>query len=117
MQGKKIASAFYLAVGIYGLLFSRSLPMGRWTEPGPGVFPLAVSALLCLWGVLGLIPGIKGGRPQEPGITWREIGGAKGLPLRISLLTAAFIPLLGVAGYLTASVLYLFSLLFWVENL
>ena len=115
MPKQKVAGAFFLAVGIYGLVFSRAIPLGRWNEPGPGVFPLALSALLCLCGIVGLIPGISGGK-QEAGVSWREILGAGGLPLRIAVLTAAFIPLMGVAGYLASSILYLFSLLLWVSR-
>ena len=115
MPKQKVASAFFLAVGIYGLVFSRAIPLGRWNEPGPGVFPLALSALLCLCGIVGLIPGIRGGK-QEAGVSWRDILGAGGLPLRIAVLTAAFIPLMGVAGYLASSILYLFSLLLWVSR-
>jgi hypothetical protein len=115
MQKQKVASAFFLAVGIYGLVFSRAIPLGRWNEPGPGVFPLALSALLCLWGFLGLIL-VRKGVKQDTGVTWREILGAGGLPLRIAVLTAAFIPLMGVAGYLAASILYLFALLLWVSR-
>jgi putative tricarboxylic transport membrane protein len=113
MQRRKIASAFFLTVGIYGLVFSRQIPLGRWNEPGPGVFPLFLSALLCLSGILGLILTKEqaGGR-----LAWREILGTRGLPLRIVALTALFIPLLDVVGYLTAAFLYLFSLLFWVSR-
>jgi putative tricarboxylic transport membrane protein len=115
MGKQKVMSLFFLAVGIYGLLFSRQIPLGKWTEPGPGVFPLTLSVLLCLSGILGFLLGKRAAQTEER-LAWREILGAKGLPLRIAVLTAAFIPLMGVAGYLTAAVLYLFSLLFWVSR-
>ncbi|HTU02580.1 MAG TPA: hypothetical protein VMG58_12220, partial [Candidatus Sulfotelmatobacter sp.] len=47
----------FLAAGIYGLIFSVPLPLGQWNQPGPGVFPLALSILLCVFGVFWLVLG------------------------------------------------------------
>ena len=51
MTKERGGSLIFLAAGIYGLVFSTGLPFGRWNEPGPGVFPLALSILLCISGL------------------------------------------------------------------
>jgi hypothetical protein len=45
MTKDRATSVLFLLTGIYGLYFSIQLPMGRWNEPGPGVFPITLSIL------------------------------------------------------------------------
>ena len=56
MTKERGGSLIFLAAGIYGLVFSIGLPFGRWNEPGPGVFPLALSILLCISGIAVVHP-------------------------------------------------------------
>ncbi len=115
MTKERGGSLIFLAVGTYGLIFSVGLPLGRWNEPGPAVFPLALSVLLCASGVFWFNQG-KG--KQEK----RESAGPGGLihkyktPLQIIGLTAAFILALVPLGYLLASTLYIFILFLWVSR-
>ena len=37
-----------LALGLYGVVEASTMPMGSVALPGPGVFPLALSILLCV---------------------------------------------------------------------
>ena len=105
----------FLFAGIYGFVFSIHMPVGRWNEPGPGVFPLSLSILLCLSGFLWFVYGNKKrdeGRIRD----WRRAIGTLKTPAKVVGLTAAFIITLDPLGYLTASSLYLFLLFLWVSR-
>jgi putative tricarboxylic transport membrane protein len=113
MTKERGGSLIFLAAGIYGLGLSMSLPVGRWNEPGPGVFPLVLSSLLCVFGILWFIQG-KGERKDAvaPGESLRRFM----TPLKIIGITAAFVLFLEPLGYLLASTLYLFVLFLWVSR-
>lgn len=113
MSKKRVASVIFLLVGIYGLIFSVHLPMGKWNEPGPAVFPISLSILLCASGVLWFIYG-KGKEAKER-IDWQELSPKLGVPLKIFVVTAAFILIMEPLGFLLASLLYMFVLLLWVS--
>jgi hypothetical protein len=114
MSKERAGSIIFLLFGIYGLIFSIGLPLGRWNEPGPGVFPLSLSVLLCLSGVLWFIRGEK--PTGKKGTGWQETSRKLVVPLKIVGLTLAFILILHFVGYLFASMLYTFFLFFWVSR-
>jgi putative tricarboxylic transport membrane protein len=105
----------FLAAGIYGLIFSIQLPLGKWNQPGPGVFPLSLSILLCIFGVSWFVHGKRKGERKETvsleGFVRKFI-----TPLQIVGITGAFILTLGLFGYLLTSTLYLFILFLWVSR-
>ena len=113
MTKERGGSLIFLAAGIYGMVFSLGLPLGRWNEPGPGVFPLALSILLCISGIVWFIRGKAKGET-------RKSAGLKEFPRRyvtaaqIVGLTGMFILALEPLGYLLTSILYLLSLFLWV---
>ena len=113
MTKERGGSLIFLAAGIYGLVFSIGLPFGRWNEPGPGVFPLALSILLCISGIVWFIRGKKKGETKKS-------AGLEEFPRRyvtaaqIVGLTGMFILVLEPLGYLLTSILYLFLLFLWV---
>ena len=115
MSKERGGSLIFLAAGIYGLIFSIQLPLGRWNQPGPAVFPLSLSILLCVFGISWFIQG-KGNAEK------RETVGLGGFarkfitPGQIVALTAAFILTFDSLGYLLASTLYLFVLFLWVSH-
>jgi putative tricarboxylic transport membrane protein len=113
MTKERGASLIFILTGVYGLIFSIGLPLGKWNEPGPGVFPLVLSGLLCLSGILWFIQGKKRG---EGGIEWRGLAKKLVTPLQIVALTAAFILTLDRLGYLVTASLYLFVLFIWVSR-
>ncbi|MBI4191461.1 MAG: tripartite tricarboxylate transporter TctB family protein [Betaproteobacteria bacterium] len=113
MTKERGGSLIFLAAGIYGLVFSIGLPLGQWNEPGPGVFPLAVSILLCVSGILWFISGKAKGEKKET-VGWREFARKFVTPAKIVGLTAVFILALEPVGYLLTSMLYLFVLFLWV---
>jgi hypothetical protein len=115
MNKERAGSLIFLLTGMYGFIFSIGLPMGKWNEPGPGIFPLCLSILLCISGILGFIRRkTEGG--ENTGIEWRVQISELAVPLQIVGLTAAFILILDQVGYLMASTFYLFVLLFWVSR-
>jgi putative tricarboxylic transport membrane protein len=118
MTKDRAASLLFLLTGIYGFFFSIQLPMGKWNEPGPGVFPIALSILLLVSGVSWFIVGRReaGGKSQEKKAGWRDTAKNLSTPLKIIGITALLILVFNQGGYLVASSLYLFVLLFWVSR-
>jgi hypothetical protein len=114
MSKERRGSLIFLAAGIYGLVFSIGLPLGRWNQPGPGVFPIAISVLLCVSGALWFIRGKKKEATELVGLgdSIRKFIS----PLKIVGITAAFILALQPLGYLLTSILYIFALFFWVSR-
>jgi hypothetical protein len=115
MSKELIASLIFLLAGIYGLILSLQLPLGKLKYPGPGMLPLCLSALLCLSGALWIIFGRK--MEEGEGKTdWK--GSARRLitPLKIVGVTIGFILILERLGYLWTSIIYSFLLLFWVSR-
>ena len=115
MTKERGGSLVFLAAGIYGLVFSMGLSLGRWNEPGPGVFPLALSILLCVSGIVWFIRGKAKGEKKETVIRKAFIRKFS-TPLQIVGLTAVFILVLEPLGYLLTSALYLFVLFLWVSR-
>ena len=115
MTKERGGALIFLAAGIYGIAFSSGLPFGRWNEPGPAIFPLIVSILLCASGIAWFVGGKAKERKQEA-LVWRQLVRKYRNPLRIVAFTAAFIVALYPIGYLLTSTLYLFALFFWVSG-
>jgi len=113
MTKEREASLIFFFAGIYGFIFSVGLPLGKWNEPGPGVFPLALSILLCLSGILWFIQGKKRG---EEKMDWRGLARKRVTPFQIVGLTAVFVLSFDRLGYLLASSLYMFVLLAWISR-
>jgi putative tricarboxylic transport membrane protein len=118
MTKDRAASVLFLLTGIYGLYFSVQLPMGRWNEPGPGVFPITLSILLLISGVSWFIVGKRGAAEKNRAekASRRDIIKALSTPLKIVGITALLILVFNRVGYLVASSLYIFILLFWVSR-
>ena len=115
MSKERGGGLIFLAVGVYGLIFSIPLPLGRWNQPGPAVFPLCLSILLCIFGVSWIIQGRGKGEKKER----VDLGGFVRkymTPIKIVGLTTAYILTFELLGYLLASTLYLFILFLWVSR-
>jgi hypothetical protein len=109
MTKDSIGGLFFLLIGIWVFSLSIKLPIGTLAEPGPALFPLSLSILLSITGILILVSG-KG----KTKVDWRMDLRKIAKPLAISLLTLAFIIFLGQLGYLVTASLYLFSLFLFV---
>ncbi len=117
MTNDRAASLLFLCAGIYGFYYSVQLPMGRWNEPGPGVFPFTLSVLLLISAVAWFVRGKRRDSAEpagekEPGFAFRNLA----TPLKIVILTALLILVFNRVGYLITSTLYLFVLLLWVSR-
>ena len=115
MTKERGGGLIFLAAGIYGLIFSVQFPLGRWNQPGPGVFPLGLSILLCICGISWCIQGKGTGEKREPVGLGRVVRRFM-IPLQIVGVTAAFILTFELLGYLLASSLFLFLLFFRVSR-
>ena len=118
MTNDRAASLLFLCTGIYGFVFSVQLPMGRWNEPGPGVFPFTLSLLLLIFGAAWFIRGKQRARAKDQGEKAGAYAVIKKLAtlLKIVGLTALFILAFNRVGYLITATLYLFILLWWVSR-
>jgi hypothetical protein len=115
MTKERGGSLFFLAAGIYGLIFSLQLPVGRWNEPGPGVLPLFLSIALCVSGISWFIVG-KRKEGQKAGTDWRGVANLLKVPFQIVVLTAGFVLAMKYIGYLAGALLYLFFVFHWVSH-
>ena len=111
MNKQRAGAVVLLLAGVYGLLFSLFLPMGTWSEPGAGTFPLIVSALLVLSGVA-----IFARARERAAVDWAGLWREQWAPFQIVVLTGAFVLALEPLGYLLTASLYAFALLFWVSR-
>lgn len=115
MKKEQVGGLIFLATGIYGVIFSAQLPMGRWNQPGPGVFPLALSILLLFTGLGWTLRREPKGK-AEKSFDSRDFLRKLGTPLKIVVLTLAFILALDRVGYLPTSLVYVFLLFWWVSR-
>ena len=111
MKKDHAGGLFFLLVGICFFSLAVKLPIGKFTQPGPAIFPLFLSFFLSIIGLLMLFSG-KG----KSEIDWAKDFENSAKPLAIILLTLAFIIFMGPLGYLATSFLYLFSLFFLVSR-
>ncbi len=111
MNKTRAGSLLLFGAGAYGVFLSLQLPLGQWNEPGAGAFPLIVSTLLTVSGI-GIF---LSNRTRAP-IDWRELIKAQSTPVQIVALTLGFILIMEPLGFLLASVLYVFALLWWVSR-
>lgn len=116
MTKERGGSLIFLVAGTYGLVFSLNLPMGQWNEPGPGVFPLGISLLLCLSGLYWFFQGRRKAGETAVSDGWRESSRKLVTAAQIVGLTAVFIAVLVPLGYLLTATLYLFILFAWISR-
>ncbi len=63
---KGIVSSFVLILfGVVFLLYNIKYPMDTWANPGPGVFPLMVGAVLVILASWQLVQDIRKPKPEE----------------------------------------------------
>ena len=111
MNKQRAGALVLLLAGLYGVISSLRLPMGRWSEPGAAAFPLIVSALLIVSGVA-----IFARAGARVAVDWAGLFREQSVPLQIVALTGGFILALESLGYLLTASLYAFALLFWVSR-
>jgi len=115
MKKEIIASYLFFFFGLYGLVFSLHLPMGKMREPGPGVFPLAISILLCTSGLLWFMVSRNSKQKREK-TNWGNFFRNLITPAKIVGLTLGFILTLNRIGFLLSASLYTVSLFLLVSR-
>jgi hypothetical protein len=104
-QGQIAVALALLLLGLYGVFEASRMPMGSVALPGPGVFPLALSILLCL-ASLSVLAGLVVA-PPEPG---ERVGVIHG-PVLLALAALCGVALLiERAGFLLTMTLFLLVL-------
>ena len=109
----RVGGLIFLLTGFYGLIYSRSLPMGRWNEPGPGAFPFGLAILLAFSGIM-IIARAKSKKEENQKGKGQKFLRNLITPLLIVLLTLGFILALEPVGYVTSVLVYLFILFFGI---
>ena len=113
MGRQRVAGFIFLFIGILGFVDSLQFSWGSWAEPGPAPFPLAVSVLLSVAGIVKIAQDLKaGGRGER--IEWHPMARGFLTPLKILGTTLVFILVLERLGYLVATLLFMLVLFLWV---
>ena len=102
----RIGSVAPLLLGIACLFYSYSLSLGRITNPGPGLWPFTVSAVIVVASLVLLITERSEDYERFTGKTWLVVAGA--------LSTGVFIYLFQWFGFIGPAFLTLF---FWLRYL
>jgi putative tricarboxylic transport membrane protein len=111
MTINRISGAFLFLLGLFVVWEDRVLPLGTHGRPGPGYFPLLLSAIL---GILGLLLFLRGRSSAHlRSIRWEEAGHAA------AILACSFLATFGIErlGYRVTMILILGFLFGVVERL
>lgn len=114
MSKERSGSLFFLFTGIYGLIFSVQLPLGKLDNPGPGMLPLALAILLFFSGILWFFHD-KVTPDERVKLDW-EFFKKHVTPFKIVLSTIMFVLILEPLGYLLTAFIFLLLLYFWVSR-
>ncbi len=108
MSKGRIASLFFVGVGLFIFIQSIRLPLGNFSRPLAGFFPLLLSTMLIIVGLLLLMTDKKTEK-----MVWREVPQFYlSISWQIVILTAAYILAFEWLGFLVASFLYLLFLFY-----
>ena len=100
-------------LALYGVVSSSLMPLGRLQEPGPGFFPLALSAILLILSGLGIVSA----RPSAQDLARSEpFWGDMKTPVKIVLATGLAVLAFEPVGFLITSSCFLVSLFLWVSR-
>jgi putative tricarboxylic transport membrane protein len=102
----RIGSIAPLLLGVVCLFYSYSLSLGRITNPGPGLWPFTVSAVIVVASLVLLITERSEDYERFTGKTWLVVAGA--------LSTGVFIYLFQWFGFIVPAFL---TLVFWLRYL
>lgn len=69
-----LAGLLFFALGVLTIFFARDYPMGLAARMGPGYFPAVLGGILCLFGLVVMIRGLRSGAPVQGTWGWRPLG-------------------------------------------
>lgn len=68
-----LAGLLFAVFGVLTIFFARDYPLGITARMGPGYFPLLLGGLLCVFGVVVMLRGIRAGAPVRGVWGWRPL--------------------------------------------
>jgi putative tricarboxylic transport membrane protein len=101
------AALVALAVGVFGLVVSIGLGFGRLTQPGPGLWPFAISLVIVVLSAVLVFVGRGAGDAEQ----FSKASLLTALALVTLVLLAVFLPLI---GFEIPSLLLVFTWLRWL---
>ena len=107
--GDRWAGGFVALVGLIAIY--AAWPLDFWSEygPGPGFFPLVLGSALV---VMGGAVAVSGWMRRENA----SFDGQLRKPLLVAGILAGYLAVLDFLGFAIATVLFLFTLIHWVES-
>jgi putative tricarboxylic transport membrane protein len=113
VNADRVSFGCLFAIALYGLASSLLMPLGEFHEPGPGFFPLCLSAILFILSFLGIL---SSRRPPKDLSRSEPFWGYMKTPFKIVLATALAILAFEPVGFLATSALFLTMLFLWVSR-
>ena len=105
-----LAGLLFAVFGVLTIFFARDYPLGITARMGPGYFPLLLGGLLCVFGVVVMLRGIRAGVPvrgMRNGTPARGVWGWRPLAL-ITLSIVVFGFTMETLGLLPALIVLFF---------
>lgn len=105
-----IAGGVFVTAGVLVLIISNDLPFGTLASPGAGMLPMAVLALMILFGLVLFIQ--AGSSPPMAEIAWRDLSHA----LRVTAVAACAAAFYNMLGFILTMILMLFVFVHFIER-
>ncbi len=106
-----LSGLLFIALGLLFAWQTQELPMGTAVRMGPGYFPLLLSGLLGLLGLIILINGLRFPGEMPSGIAWRAVIIITGAVVffGFAVRPVGFLPALGITVFVAATASRLFT--------
>ncbi|MBP2148586.1 tripartite tricarboxylate transporter TctB family protein [Xanthobacter autotrophicus DSM 597] len=106
-----LSGLLFIALGLLFAWQTQELPMGTAVRMGPGYFPLLLSGLLGLLGLIILINGLRFPGEMPSGIAWRAVIIITGAVVffGFAVRPLGFLPALGITVFVAATASRLFT--------
>ena len=113
-----LSGLLFIALGLLFAWQTQDLPMGTAVRMGPGYFPLLLSGLLGLLGLIILINGLRFPGEMPSGIAWRAVVIITGAVVffGFAVRPLGFLPALGITVFVAATASRLFTFTTAIAN-
>lgn len=68
-----LAGLLFFVFGVLTIFFARDYPIGITARMGPGYFPMVLGGLLCLFGLVVMLRGLRLAEPVRGAWGWRPL--------------------------------------------